>query len=178
MRVTAMLLRLTYWCLLGGLATLAFPVQAAAQYACDGAEVTKKNMADLVQAATDEIYAAGHAVLYTDLPTKGDSVLMYVSPRRCGEMFFAIYKLLPYGEVLRGGWYLSDSLMTMAISPTAGFQLGVSTAVQTLYLRDDDVQKMKTSWQRVWFRVERLPSPEVVQAARARQARRDSTRGR
>lgn len=170
---------------LGVLAILSLPIQSAAQastayarseYACDGVRATDADIAALGQAATDEIYAAGHAVLYTDLPAKGDSVLMYVNPRKCGHTFFIIYKLLPYGEVLRGGWYLKDSLMTLAISPTLGFQVGVSTAVRTLYLRDDEVEEMKASWKRVWFRVERFPSRDVVDAARARQARREHAR--
>ena len=102
-----------------------------------------------------------------------DSVPLYVEPRRQRGLIWIVYKLMPFGELRRAAFESPDGkLMILAGDPENGFPPTRETAMPTVYLRDDDVIQMKTTWKRTWFSIRVRPSSDEIREARERQARR------
>ena len=138
-----------------------------------GAEraVTDSEIQLVIGAIHDEIYANGYQAKYLDMPE--DSVPLYVEPRRQRGLIWIVYKLMPFGELRRAAFESPDGkLMILAGDPENGFPPTRETAMPTVYLRDDDVIQMKTTWKRTWFSIRVRPSSDEIREARERQARR------
>jgi hypothetical protein len=155
---------------------LALTHQVLAQRNEDKRPVTASEIQLLLTAIRDEIYARGYAPNYFDMPT--DSIPVYVDPQLRDKLIWAIYKLPPFGEVRRGAWFSPDHRLAILLGdPDDGFPPTHPTAMLTMYLDDDDVIKMKTTWKRAWVRIESQPSSAELTAAKEREAIRGSIRG-
>jgi hypothetical protein len=152
------------------------PVGRAQGPASQGPAVTDSEIRLVVTAIRDEIYTNGYEPRYLDL--QSDSIALYVSPQRKAGEIWVIYKLLPFGEILRAVSPSPDgSLMLLAGNPENGFPPTRSTAMLTLYLKDDSVIRDKAQWKRVWFSIDTRPSVAEKDLARQRQARRYAVLG-
>jgi hypothetical protein len=86
---------------------------------------------------------------------------------------FVIYKLMPYGEVLRLFSVRSDELAVLYGKLRDRFP-PTQPSYLTVYADDDELCKMKRDWQKEYFTVELKPSAERVAEALARERKRNS----
>jgi hypothetical protein len=94
-----------------------------------------------------------------------------INPQIENGMVWVIYKLMPHGEIRRGAILTADKqLAILHRDPHLGFPAHDGAATKTLYLGDDDVIEMKTTWRRVYTSIELKPSPKRVEEAKRRQA--------
>jgi hypothetical protein len=155
---------------------LALTQRALAQGSEDRRPVTASEIALLLTALRDEIYARGDAPRYLDMPA--DSIPVYVNPQLEHGYIWVIYKRLPFGELHRAAWLSSDRRFALlAGDPDDGFPPTRETAMPTIYMNDDDVMKMKAMWKHAWIQVAFRPIKSELEAAKRRQAVRDSIRG-
>lgn len=132
------------------------------------ADVKEDEIQAVIQAIKDEIYSHNYQKEYFDLGT--DRIPIYVNPRRENEMVWVIYKLMPHGEILRGAFIRDDmNLAILVRDPEKGFPPTNSAAMKTVYLDDDQVIKMKTTWKRKYFSIDLNPSAKELQEAKRRQ---------
>jgi len=147
-----------------------------------GPRMRKTSESDLravVQAVEDEIYDyayekkfyhMGENVAGATSATR-TSMRIYVDPEidSTDESGRIIYKLMPYGEVLRDFVIRRDSLVVLSGDPQNGFPQTQESSTKTVYLDDDEVCRMKHDWIKSYFVVDDSPSPERVQDAIKRQ---------
>jgi len=132
-------------------------------------KVTDADIRVIITAIEDEIYANGYHTAYIDV---GDRVPVYINPRfeKSGRIR-VIYKLMPHGEVLRGVVLSPDRSMAMLHKdPKLGFPATDTAAMKTVYLNDDNVIEMKTTWRKVYMNIELKPSPKRIEEAKQREA--------
>jgi hypothetical protein len=135
------------------------------------ATVTDSMVGALIVAIQDEIYTNGYEKAYVDVGP--GRVPLYVNPKLENDMLWMIYKLMPHGEVFRGAFLSADPhLIILAGDPHDGFPPTQGAAMRTVYLPDDDVIRMKTTWRRTHFSVKLSPTREEVQEAKRRQEQR------
>jgi hypothetical protein len=98
-------------------------------------------------------------------------VPLYIDPMVEDGEGQAIYKLMPYGEVLRLFHVHDDGTVVLDGDPELGFPASQPNR-KTVYLKDSDVGQMKRDWVKAFFGVDLSPSPEMVQDAVRRQKQR------
>ena len=133
----------------------------------------------LVQAVQDEIYDRGYqGNFFPEGGPVGDlisasrtRVPLYVDPVVEGGEGQVIYKLMPYGEVLRLFHLHDDGMIELDGDPELGFPASQPNR-KTVYLKDDDLERLKHEWSRSSFEIDLWPSPEAVQDVVRRQKRR------
>jgi len=133
----------------------------------------------LVQAVQDEIYDReyqGH--FFPEGGPVGDiisesrtRVPLYVDPALEDGEGEAIYKLMPYGEVLRLFHVRDDGTIVLDGDPELGFPASQPNR-KTVYIKDGDVDRMKREWVKSSFEIDLSPSPETIQDAVRRQKQR------
>jgi hypothetical protein len=96
---------------------------------------------------------------------------LYINPSLEDGEGQAIYKLMPYGEVLRFFDVHDDGTIVLDGDPEIGFPASQPNR-KTVYLKDSVVYGMKRDWVKSSFSVDLSPSPEMVQAAVRRQKQR------
>ncbi len=141
--------------------------------------LTQSEAKALVQAVQDEIYdyeyeghffpeggPVGHAV--SGSKTR---VSLYINPFVEDGEGQAIYKLMPYGEVLRLFHVHDDGTIVLDGDPEVGFP-ATQPNRKTVYLKDSEVGRMKRYWMKSFFEVDLSPSAETVQDAVRRQKQR------
>ena len=135
-----------------------------------GAEkVTDAAIRSVITAIEDEIYANGYHTDYIDVGA--DRVPVYVNPRIENGMVWVIYKLMPHGEICRGAVLSADKQMAMLQrDPHLGFPAHDGSATKTVYLGDEDVIEMKTTWRKVYMSIELKPSVRRLEEAKQREA--------
>ena len=141
--------------------------------------LTQSETKALVQAVQDEIYDReyqGH--FFPEGGPVGDlisesrtRVVLYVNPALEDGEGQAIYKLMPYGEVLRL-FHVHGGMIVLDGDPELGFPASQPNR-RTVYLKDSVVDRMKHEWVKSSFEVELSPSPETVQEAVRRQKQRN-----
>ena len=133
----------------------------------------------LVQAVQDEIYDRGYqgnffpeggpvGDLITDSKTR---VPLYVDPVVAGGEVQVIYKLMPYGEVLRLFHVHDNGTIVLDGDPELGFPASQPNR-KTVYLKDDDLDRMKHGWVKSSFEIDLWPAPETIQDVVRRQKQR------
>jgi hypothetical protein len=142
--------------------------------------VTQPETRKIVQAIQDEVYDyeyEGH--YFPEGGPVGDVVSssrtrvpLYIDPTIEDGEGQLIYKLMPYGEVLRLFHVHDDGTVVLDGDPEIGFPASQPNR-KTVYLKDDDVCRMKHEWLRSSFEVDLSPSPERVQDAVRRQKQRN-----
>jgi hypothetical protein len=132
-------------------------------------KVTDADIRVVITAVEDEIYANGYHTVYIDVGA--DKVPIYVNPRIENGMVWVIYKLMPHGEIHRGVVLSADKRMAMLHKdPQLGFPATDTAAIKTVYLNDDDVIEMKTTWRKVYMRIDLKPSAKLIEEAKQREA--------
>jgi len=134
----------------------------------------------LVQAVQDEIYDYGYQEYFFpeggpvgDVVTESRArVPLYIKPLLENGQGEAIYKLMPYGEVLRFFYVHGDGTVVLESNPELGFPASQPNR-KTVYLKDAEVAHMKREWVKSSFDIDLSPSPERVQDAVGRQKQRN-----
>jgi hypothetical protein len=132
--------------------------------------LTQSETKALIQAVQDEIYDREYqAYFFPEGGPVGDVISMFktrvplyvdrVLERGEGE---AIYKLMPYGEVVRLFHVHVDGIIVLDGDPELGFPASQPNR-KTVYLRDDDLDRMKHEWVRSSFKIGLWPSPQTIQ---------------
>ena len=144
------------------------------------ARVTQSEISSLAQAIQDEIYdyeyeehffpeggPVGDVVSSTEV-----RVPLYVDPEIRDGAGRAIYKLMPHGELIRYFHVQRDGTVRLESDPQLGFPASQPSR-KTVYLRDNDLARMKRDWVKSAFDVDLSPSSERVQDAVRRQKQRN-----
>lgn len=142
--------------------------------------VTQSEISNLAQAIQDEIYDYEYEEHY--FPEGGPvgdvvsstrvHVPLYVEPEITDGEGRAIYKLMPHGELIRYFHVQKDGTVRMEGDPQLGFPASQPSR-KTVYLRDDDLCRMKRDWVKSAFDVDLSPDLERVQGAVQRQKQRN-----
>ncbi|MHB8526709.1 MAG: hypothetical protein ACYDD2_11200 [Candidatus Acidiferrales bacterium] len=132
----------------------------------------------LVQAIQDEIYADNLQANGYDagMPAgKGAYRLqLYVQPAFNDQgLAWAIYKLMPYGEVLRMFWIGRDGTAFLYGKPADQFP-PTGPSYLTAYMDDGELLRAKQTWTRTYFPIDLRPSAEDLREAKERQKKRDA----
>ncbi|MGH9738708.1 MAG: hypothetical protein ACRD4X_08985 [Candidatus Acidiferrales bacterium] len=133
----------------------------------------------LVESIEDEIYDYGYEGDYFPVggavgdPVSDNETVVpaYIDPALEGEEGQAIYKLMPYGEVLRFFHVLPGGAVVLDGDPQVGFPASQPDR-KTVYLRDEDVSRMKRDWIKSSFEVQLSPGARRIQQAAKRQKMR------
>ena len=140
-----------------------------------GRPISVKEARAVILAVEDEVYDRGYQKrFYMVGPEVSRGVTrlpLYIQPTVKKDGGTAIYKLMPYGEVLRGFHFSKDGLAVLEGDPDGGFP-PTDPDVLTLYLDDDDVCRWKHTWKKYFFEIIDSPSAERIQEAVARQKQR------
>lgn len=155
--------------LLAVLAILVLSNQADAQQSRSPAlMVGDTEIQAVITAIKDEVYANGYQKAFVDIGP--DRIPLYVNPRVENGMIWVIYKLMPFGEVLRGAFSTNNpQVAILAGDPHNNFPPTQGASMKTVYLPDDDVIKMKTTWRKSHFSVDMDPSAQTLAEAKRRQ---------
>jgi hypothetical protein len=130
--------------------------------------VSDADIRAVVEAIKDEIYANGYYTAYIDV--ERDKVPVYVNPKIENIMVWVIYRLMPFGEILRGAVVSLDKrLVFLHRDPQLGFPASDGAAMKTVYLSDEDVIEKKTTWRRIYVSIDLKPTAERLEEARQRQ---------
>jgi hypothetical protein len=142
-------------------------------------KVSDSEVRAVVQAVEDEIYDYGYENHFREMseniasPAGAPQIRMriYVDPEidHADESGRVIYKLMPYGEVLREFIIRRNGLVVLSGDPQNGFPPTQESNTKTVYLDDDDVCRMKHAWVRSFFVVNDSPTAKIVQEAVKRQ---------
>lgn len=137
--------------------------------------ITSAQVRAVGQAIEDEIYDRGlqkHSYMVGPEIRPGVTQLpYYVRPTLKGGEGGVIYKLMPYGEVIRGFYFKPNGLAVLDGDPDSGFP-PTDPDMLTLYLDDDQVCNWKHTWLRLHFEVIDNPSAERSSQAAMRQKER------
>lgn len=129
----------------------------------------------VVLAVEDEVYDFGyekHFDLVGPAPRPGVTRLpVYITPTLHDGEGKVIYKLMPYGEVIRGFHFGKRGLAVLEGAPDSGFR-PTEPNLLTVYLDDDDVCRWKHEWLRRYFEIMDVPPRELVKEAGERQKQR------
>jgi len=133
----------------------------------------------LVQAVVDEIYDREYqGYFFPEGGPIGDvisdsrtRVPLYVDPVVEDGEGEAIYKLMPYGEVLRLFHVHDDGTIVLDGDPELGFPASQPNR-KTVYLEDRAVDRMKHEWVKSSFEIVLSPTPEAIQDVIRRQKQR------
>ena len=131
----------------------------------------------VVQAIVDEMYANDLQGYGFDVgkQTSGSAYQLraYFKPTLNSDRAgWVIYKLMPYGEVLRMFNVRSEGLAVLYGKLRNRFP-PTEPSYLTVYMDDDVLCRTKMEWSKEDITVELKPSPERVEAARARQKSRE-----
>lgn len=141
----------------------------------DGPPVTPKYSSAIIEAIQDEIYDYGYEGWGWDaadrIEGKTYQMHVYIEPRMKDYSGRVIYKLMPYGEILRFYAVQKNGLIRLDDNPELGFGAERPDRL-TLYLDDDEILQFKRTWLRTSFSIELNPSKEQLQQAAERQNKR------
>lgn len=149
------------------------PEQTAA-----GRPLSQADKDAIVQAIVDEMYVNDLQPEVIDVGTEvSDSeyqMTAYFKPTLDKDNSgFIIYKLMPYGEVLRLFSVEPDGLAILYGRLRDHFP-PTHPSYLTVYMDDDQLCQLKKDWKKSYFRVELKPSAKRIAEARARERKRKS----
>ena len=141
--------------------------------------LTQPETKALVQAVEDEIYDREYqGYFFPEGGPVGDlisesrtRVPLYVDPVVDDGEGEAVYKLMPYGEVLRLFHVHNDGTIVLDGDPELGFPASQPNR-KTVYIKDGDLDHMKHDWMKSSFKIDLWPSPETIQEVVRRQKQR------
>jgi hypothetical protein len=139
--------------------------------------VTAPEVKAVIQAVEDEIYDYGqHGEFYQIGDNLGtpqhwkSRMRIYINPEYDLEdgVGQVIYKFMPYGEILRFFFLEGDGKVELDGDPHNRFP-PTQPSLQTVYMDDQKVCRMKQSWLKRFFVIDVSPTPEIIQQAARRQ---------
>jgi hypothetical protein len=141
--------------------------------------LTQSETKALVQAVQDEIYDREYqGYFFPEGGPVGDvisesrtRVPLYVDPVVEDGEGEAIYKLMPYGEVLRLFHVHDYGMIVLDGDPELGFPASQPDR-KTVYLKDSAVVRMKRAWVKSSFEIALSPRPQTIQDVVRRQKQR------
>lgn len=141
--------------------------------------LTQSETKALVQAVQDEIYDREYqGYFFPEGGPVGDAISdsrtrvpLYVDPIVEHGEGEAIYKLMPYGEVVRLFHVHKDGTIVLDGDPELGFPASQPNR-KTVYLEDRVLDRMKRDWLKSSFEIDLSPGPETLQDAIRRQKQR------
>jgi hypothetical protein len=141
--------------------------------------LTRSEISALVQAVQDEIYDYDYEENYFpeggpvgDIVSDSRSrVPLYIDPVVKNGEGRVLYKLMPYGEVMRRFHVHSDGSIVLDGDPEIGFPASQPNR-KTVYLKDNDVCAIKRTWVNSSFEIDLSPSSARIQDAVHRQKQR------
>jgi len=141
--------------------------------------LTQPQTKALVQAVQDEIYDREYqGYFFPEGGPVGDvisdsrtRVSLHIDPIVEDGEGEAIYKLMPYGEVVRLFHVHKDGTIVLDGDPELGFPASQPNR-KTVYLEDRVVERMKREWLKSSFEIDLSPRPETLQDAIRRQKQR------
>jgi hypothetical protein len=138
---------------------------------------TERQIAAIVQAVEDEIYDWGYEKDFTNIGTTGaisspTDVPLFILPEIDDKGFGGVlYRLMPFGEVVRQFALRPDGMVVLEGNPWNGFPAS-QPDTRTIYIDDDWVCAYKQKAIRATFTVD----PAVTKARREEASRRQVTR--
>jgi hypothetical protein len=143
--------------------------------------ISEARINSLIQAITDEMYAEGLAKEAIDVGQRennGVRLNLFVKPTLTNENNgWAIYKLMPYGQVLRMFHISDDGTVLLEGELRNGFP-STQPSYKTVYMDEDELCAAEHDWIRRSFFVELQPNADAVREARQRQHTRELLRRR
>lgn len=141
-----------------------------------GPAVTSADVNAVIRAIQDEIYTNNlEAEGYDAGVPAGKAAYrlqLYIQPAFNDQgLAWAIYKLMPYGEVLRMFWIRSDGTAFLYGKPKVQFS-PTGPSYLTAYMDDEELLRDKQTWKRTCFTIALEPSAEDLREAHERQKRR------
>lgn len=129
-------------------------------------------------AIVDEMYAhdlQGYVPDISRLVSGSEyKVRAYFDPKlHSGNVGWVIYKLMPYGEVLRM-FTIGDDGFAFLYGKLRNHFPPTEPSYLTVYMDDDDLCQIKQQWLKEYFLVDSNPSATRVTEARARERKRNS----
>ena len=165
--------------LITGLLALALILLMQASQGPHSGKVSEHDVNSVIQAVEDEIYDYGYQKHFYQMgesvnnPPDSSSVRMqiYIAPELDKEKSGgrAIYKLMPYGEVIREFTIRKDGLVVLGGNPQNGFPPTQESNTKTVYMDDDEVCKLGHDWLKRFFVVRDSPGADMIQEAVRRQ---------
>lgn len=159
-----------------GLCALLSQTPSGAQRHPKSARVSTSNIHALIQAIQDEIYAnhlqaAGYGA---EVPRAEDSyqLQLYVQPDFNQQgLAWAIYRLMPYGEVVRMFWIRPDGVAVLDGDIQNGFP-PTEPSYLTACMSSEQLTLEKQSWMKSSIVIEPHPSRQRLHEASERQTER------
>lgn len=147
----------------------------AAREAPKRAALTPVQAQAVILAVEDEIYDFGYQKNFYQVAAQSapgvTRLPLYIRPSLENGEGAVIYKLMPYGEVLRAFHLDKNGLAVLEGDPEGGFP-PTQPNLLTVYLDDREVCQRKREWSELHFEVFDSPSAERVKEARERQTQR------
>src|SRR5690348_14234823 len=104
-------------------------------------------------AIEDEVYDRGYQKSFDmvgpEIRPGVTQIVGYVEPQLKDGGGTVIYKLMPYGEVMRGYHFDKGGLAVLEGDPDGGFPPTDGDTL-TLYMDDDDICRAKHSWKKLY----------------------------
>lgn len=152
----------------------AAPVPPAAIARTTG-PVSQGDIAAVLLAIKDEIYAGGCAAMFADIGRpKGEGerqINVYFQPKLNEGMSSVIYKFWPFGEVVRTYWMDKGGMAHLMGHPRWGFP-PTEPSYLTIYIGDHELCHTKSTWTRVPLEIKLAPASQQVREADRRQVER------
>ena len=147
----------------------------SAQTRVERKQITDEDAKAISLAIEDEVYDRGYQKRFymvgREISHDVTSLPVYIDPTVKDGASTLIYKLMPYGEVIRGFHFTKDGLVILEGDPDGGFP-PTDPDMLTLYLDDEDLCRWKHSWKKYHFEVVDSPSAELIAEAGMRQKQR------
>jgi hypothetical protein len=142
-------------------------------------KLSSQQVAAILLAVEDEIYdysqekAVSHAGRYFNSPEgRATKVAIYIRPNVTDDgIGEALYKNMPYGEIIREFYTYPDGSVGLGGGPNVGFPITQPSHV-TVYMDKDVLADYRTHWIRAELTILEKPSKSIVTQAARRQVER------
>ncbi len=136
-------------------------------------KVPRADSQAIISAIEDEIYDYHLQEKFRDVGEAlgPDKFKIPVYVERQGSNYTLIYRLMPYGELLRLASVWDSGLAGLFRNPSSGFPPD-APAMQTVYYDDDEICNDKHKAAKFFFEVDLKPTKERIREAVERQKRR------
>lgn len=137
--------------------------------------VTQRDVAAVLLAIKDEVYAGGCAPAFMDIGKPAGhgahEINVYFSPSFRDGYSWTVYKFWPFGEVYRMYWVDKAGLAHLAGHPDWGFP-PTEPSYLTIYMGDSQLCRLKAQWKLVPLDIKINPGEDRVREAVQRQKER------
>jgi hypothetical protein len=150
-------------------------ITGPAQTRVERRQITDEDAKAISLAIQDEVYDREYQKRFymvgPEISHDVTSLPVYINPILKDGGSTLIYKLMPYGEVIRGFHFSKDGFVVLEGDPDGGFP-PTDPDMLTLYLDDEDLCRWKHSWKKYHFEIADSPSAVRIAEAGTRQKQR------